>query len=679
MYAAPLMLMTPIERLPDEILREILLLLLSVSSDAFAKPATRFGQRAFSSSRYLTVCTRWTRIGTPLFYQTVILRSPAQTRALCATLCQFPELGLLVRKLRLEEGAYCTAIEGVAERTPRVNDLFVSLVIYSETKVSGLCRALDSLNPRKLVLRDLGSTVLGNQALDRVIGSICNVVKRSNHLHTVEWRIPWRSKPFTIPRTVVLAEALAEASNLHIVAVSGSCNKELPYFVEKITDSCSLQVYVVKCPRRLKKKIRAGLLVNPDAKRRVVFCDKFSGTVPQKAGVSLYPEIMDSKKKHVLLPKLPDDIWSRVIELVLTSYEMADETLFSDGLGVTEYPAFNKMCRSLTLVSRLFHSVALPFRPHNIGLSGSTGINLAGHVFNELAQNRSIRFLVHSLHLDTITLADIAPELGFGVVDIICRLHNLKSLTMPVRPADIRAIAKHLGHTLRKFDAYLDSRNGAGEAFIPSDWVGFSSLEALWLRPGKCIAVSARDVTETKLVSMRRLRTLTVQDYEDSQVFELLSHWDLRNTKRLNIASSPDVSADLARAHSVISSLLETGSVEILAAGNWQQNPDIELLKCIPTNDTVKKIILCFEYTPNAAHRDPFVLELFQKAEFGSRFRALKEIQILSQRSWPYTESEIRRSIWPNLLDGLIQNHAVKVTNLQGAPWRPRLRLGPAS
>lgn len=92
--------------LPDEILKEILCLVMSVPDKNFlhgnhgdeffsGSPFARYG--TVSTSALLLVCKAWLRVGTPLLYHTVVLRSTAQAQALELALAQTPQLGKFVR------------------------------------------------------------------------------------------------------------------------------------------------------------------------------------------------------------------------------------------------------------------------------------------------------------------------------------------------------------------------------------------------------------------------------------------------------------------------------------------------------------------------------------------------------------------------------------------------------
>ncbi|KAJ7348823.1 hypothetical protein DFH08DRAFT_1079266 [Mycena albidolilacea] len=122
--------------LPDEIISEILSPALKVSDEVFSDTSdvSPFAKNSESTSAYLLVCKSWLRVATPLLYNTVVLRSKAQAKAL---------------------SGYGPPMHTILKCSPNVSDLFLSLVIYSSDNTNGLCKGLDFINPTRLILRDM--------------------------------------------------------------------------------------------------------------------------------------------------------------------------------------------------------------------------------------------------------------------------------------------------------------------------------------------------------------------------------------------------------------------------------------------------------------------------------------------------------------------------------------------
>lgn len=178
--------------LPEELLLKILGQALLLPADTFSgHEYTNFGAGTFDLSRahltssyplastsslssvraVLGVCRTWARIGTPLAYDAVMLRSPGQCHkfalALQSSLKSPLEspigvqrgLGRFVRRLRVEAG--CEAfLEAITCHTPNVHTLALSLDFPLEYGFHGcpypsvgVLRALACVSPRRLMLK----------------------------------------------------------------------------------------------------------------------------------------------------------------------------------------------------------------------------------------------------------------------------------------------------------------------------------------------------------------------------------------------------------------------------------------------------------------------------------------------------------------------------------------------
>ncbi|KAJ7430446.1 hypothetical protein B0H11DRAFT_1610683, partial [Mycena galericulata] len=140
------------DRIPYEIISEILSPLLKHSDDVFSdtseKPLLSHG---YSSSTYLLVCKSWLDVSTPLLYNVVILRTTSQAEALGKVLQTHPEIGLFIRKLRVE-GGFGRIMHAILKCAPNITDLFLSLLIWGKDDSTGLCAGLPLINPQRIIL-----------------------------------------------------------------------------------------------------------------------------------------------------------------------------------------------------------------------------------------------------------------------------------------------------------------------------------------------------------------------------------------------------------------------------------------------------------------------------------------------------------------------------------------------
>jgi hypothetical protein len=167
-----------VSKLPDEMLHEFLSPVLSVPDDMFAStneesPFSSISNN--SSATMLLVCKRWLRVAYPLLYHTVVIRSSGQAHALADSLKANSMLGKHVKKLRLE-GGYGAATHRILISSPYITDLYLSLIIWSEDSVSGLCRSLDTINPSRVILRDSASYPKLNAKVRQLVLKLCECI-----------------------------------------------------------------------------------------------------------------------------------------------------------------------------------------------------------------------------------------------------------------------------------------------------------------------------------------------------------------------------------------------------------------------------------------------------------------------------------------------------------------------
>jgi len=161
-------------KLADEILKEILSPPLLVPDEMFADNATvsPFSNAEMSASNVLLVCKRWMRVATPYLYQTVIVRSMPQAKALALALSNNPDFGQYIRKLRIE-GGYGDTLCKVADTATFITDLCFTLTLWSDMGVGGLVKILKVVNPQRVILTLATEARLKNKNHDRVLTELC--------------------------------------------------------------------------------------------------------------------------------------------------------------------------------------------------------------------------------------------------------------------------------------------------------------------------------------------------------------------------------------------------------------------------------------------------------------------------------------------------------------------------
>ncbi|KAJ7142143.1 hypothetical protein C8R43DRAFT_582647 [Mycena crocata] len=162
--------------LPDEIISEILCPALKVSDQIFSEISEKspFAVISESSSAYLVVCKKaWLRVGTPLLYNVVILRSTAQAKALGQALSKNKVLGQFIKKLRVE-GGYGASMRTILQCSPNISDLFLSFQIWATENTAGLCKGLQLVNPTRIILQD--AMFESQQTTNKMVSTLVDVV-----------------------------------------------------------------------------------------------------------------------------------------------------------------------------------------------------------------------------------------------------------------------------------------------------------------------------------------------------------------------------------------------------------------------------------------------------------------------------------------------------------------------
>ncbi|KAJ7152489.1 hypothetical protein C8R46DRAFT_481400 [Mycena filopes] len=177
-------------QVPDELISEILSPLLKHSDEVFSERSEKaLLQPGYSSSTYLMVCKSWLRVSTPLLYNVVILRTTAQAAALEKVLQAHPEVGVFIKKLRVE-GGFGNAMHTILARSPNITDLFLSAFIYGTDSVKGLCSGLPLIDPQRVILFDATTErekPKKNKQVTQLLDALCLAVTKWNNLRIFDF------------------------------------------------------------------------------------------------------------------------------------------------------------------------------------------------------------------------------------------------------------------------------------------------------------------------------------------------------------------------------------------------------------------------------------------------------------------------------------------------------------
>ncbi|KAF8595729.1 hypothetical protein BDV93DRAFT_500994 [Ceratobasidium sp. AG-I] len=146
---------------------------------------TMFLDRPIQASIIL-VSRHWLRVGTPLVYETILLHSQKQARALLYALRKTPSLGVHVRKLRLH-GGFGLSMEYILRACPRITDLFISLFLSSKDNVLGLCAGLSNISPTRIIIHDPPLKYRTNKSTNTLAQKLCDCIPQWSKLKTVHF------------------------------------------------------------------------------------------------------------------------------------------------------------------------------------------------------------------------------------------------------------------------------------------------------------------------------------------------------------------------------------------------------------------------------------------------------------------------------------------------------------
>ncbi|TDL29988.1 hypothetical protein BD410DRAFT_759139 [Rickenella mellea] len=138
------------------------------------------------SSLLLLVCKRWLRVAGPLLYEVVVIISYAQALVLAGAVRANKSYGAYIKPERLRfEGGFGWSPTTFLSAAPNICDLFVTLDIWADDNVSGLCSALPQINPRRLIISHRRPIKIANAK--KLRNQLCIGIQNWNCLDTVEY------------------------------------------------------------------------------------------------------------------------------------------------------------------------------------------------------------------------------------------------------------------------------------------------------------------------------------------------------------------------------------------------------------------------------------------------------------------------------------------------------------
>ncbi|KAK7063564.1 F-box domain-containing protein [Favolaschia claudopus] len=606
--------------LPDELIFEILTPALKVSEETFS---------------------------TPLLYNVVVVRSKAQAKALSIALSGNKQLGLFIKKLRVE-GGFGTPMHAVLKCSPNISDLFLSFDIFSSDNTSGLCKGLPLINPTRLIIWTSSHKTLENKMLLQLLQSLSDAIAK-----WIIWCEPTSllrifDCPFASNGRLAqkLVPPIVKAKRLDTLTIqSAHC---ISWAYSQFKD-CPLKAIHIRRPVSMFLTHRCmPVLIQSLAHR------DFWDVPAEPPELPLITPSLDLS--FVPLDTAPsavkNHIWTRVIEFAMLLAADHSRTPYGDKVA----PRLG-----LLLVSKLFYD-DLSFIKH-IAFRVPAQINKFAHI---LSQSPVIAQYVRSINLGTAIYfygSDIVQDDSSSLTSILSQVSALvwfgdvaSGYTPSIFWDAFAAMAKCSGRTLRECSVSIRTAEGIHSATIFDDMTALRVLH--WYSRLIYTDIGSADVEG--LTSIRRVKFS--DDHSSTKDF-LVMHGS-----KLTELELPIPHLDRLRPTKIFDLCSNLNSITFFADDSADNPPSVQdLYSAQIAHPLVKITFNMFWYK-----------EKKQVISAGTlSFRNLNPNVPQPARptcSWPTNEREIAKSLlvrWSEFL----RPRGIALTNKTGLKWRPRLKV----
>ncbi|KAJ7237746.1 hypothetical protein B0H12DRAFT_1138520 [Mycena haematopus] len=649
--------------LPDEIISEILSPALKVSDELFCDQSdiSPFAKNSESTSAYLLVCKPWLRVATPLLYNTVVLRSKAQAKALSVALSGNKELGHFIRKLRVE-GGYGPPMHIILQCSPNISDLFLSFILYSSDNTSGLCKGLRLINPTRLILTDLMYKPLENKMISHLVEALVDSISKWDRLFVFD--SPYYNHESG--RSNKLIVALLKAQRLRTLAIPSAAGLSWAYSTLK---GCPLQIIHLKKPPT--PATRSDLEKDPVLMALL----KFPGTpalhkTREKEPISELPLIAPSLNPFFIpmareAQEVHHKVWARVLYFAMSVPELADN------------PASKNIPHRLPLllVSKTFNRLGLPHYYTHVVLKSS----IVSPFASVLSSNPSIGSRIRTLAINSRVDSTILSQTS-GLERIISASASIRQ---EISWDAFETVATRSGSTLRASSVRIGKHEHAS-AMI------FTKLTALRTLEWSCLtSFLLTNIPEDGLQNLKELKVSRT----NQSFLTALSLMELKYLERVVLSTDVDdfnVETFL-KAHGPKLIELEISYSELITL-------TVRILELCPNLRSISLTGYAATDDPPAAddlysHRAvPSLVKITldlqnwprDKAQvlewdgFFSQFEPkclpnLRESEVKCCQ-WPTNERDIPKSCWVQWAEKLLK-HGIHLTDRTGTKWRPRLKV----
>ncbi|KAJ7465145.1 hypothetical protein FB451DRAFT_1262775 [Mycena latifolia] len=641
---------------PDEIIHEILCPALRVPDEAFSATSrdSPFVSVVESSSAFLLVSKSWLRVGTPLLYNVVIIRSKAQAQALAIALRSNPDLGRFIKKLRVE-GGYAISMHKILQASNNITDLFIALDIAKSDNACGLCRGLPLIDPVHVILYSPRYWIGKEEA--KLVEVLQECIQKWKNLTVFDITHLMDGSPSLSS----IYHALKNAKSLNTLIISDSDanlfqEPEVPRYILTIATNPSLQ-HIRPKPRPT-RDVKGSDFVQA-LRQHVRLQALFELMDPPTGPPIIEPPTIPFFYPAALAadPELEDRIWSRVLYYFINDLSsryylhsnILAPLLVSKKFARLGIPHLYESPVIKTAHARQRFAERLDQQP-SLGLSVR---RLSLRYFNEYQFLTSILSRIPSL----VELVCAYFTVTWKVFNDICNMtgSTLRTVQVPVEKSTI-PVSPDILSQLPRLRCF--TWNSEIVFKTAPELISGGTFDAL-----VDLSLEAFDPSFLTVLTLLELPSLRIVTFSANSTGGNL-FFEKHSKKLLELT----VSIPQIDSHTPI--LRHCPSLTVLGISSDS--------KSIPRELSEKHA--CLE---RIVFKSPkyFSLRQGQKAKFDAffshidrtQFPALREIQHPGC-TWPTTEHEISKSHWVTWAETLLE-HNIHLVDEKGGRWRPRLKF----
>ncbi|OBZ71264.1 hypothetical protein A0H81_08748 [Grifola frondosa] len=644
------------DNLPEELLSDILshlLILPSTSFCSFSTHATFASSARSSTSDLLLVSKKWLRVGTPLLYEAVVLRTSSQVRKL-ASVVRKPEggrtarsleigreVGRIVRRLRVE-GGHGKSLVVILNSTPNLHTLFLSLDLVSagtRIPIDEWSACLEKLKLHHLLLQSFKKLSNFNTKNFREAVSTC--ISRWSALT----RVDINDSP-VLSHGIVLS--LSKHTGLHSISISMAATWTHHRELNIIASNPSLQaVYLV--PR--------------------------DDTIYP---MTVYPYLEGKVLELLCTENIDNDvtnkIWSRILAFAMHVHHPDEYEFHEQQWNESEH--MNSTRRNIMLVSRMLRTLGLPYLYSIPLLYSDVAVEAFGDHIEAMPH---LAKLIHVLYYPSwkwrqsglnYPLLVPMPNLLYcsPVVQIIANeCDNPNQISSP------HLLQLSQGY---HFDDYSIS-------ISPAMFLQLPKVERLVLKHAAFSKFERKDVPSHALPNLRYLRLIDQECRGDP--WQLFAFMKLESLQEVHIEAFRRYSEYFLEMHGAqLSSLWIDGLDD---TRKWKSSvlelcPNLQVVYIIDLmlpgaladlsrstrNTNLKRIVIQQVTLPE--HK---IAKLWQGVLITLNFsnlEALEEIRLPEWFRWPATEAEVKKSPWLVCAKSLKAKFDVSLADHTGVRWQ---------